>query len=809
MGNKSGKPRSASEAAEPAAAVRDEDAPPPLFAADAAGLGDAAISLRRCGVACVRVDDAAAALHRACFEVAKDGMDSCEEMVRDGDPLVLADSADSGHATGVHAAGWGSSYNQTREGFVFSDGATFGVPRDDPYAAARFEAHCRAMHDSALALARGVLAALERHLDVPTGWFEETFGPIADNSQWHVKRYRPERADVHARSIAGCTKASKSEQNDKTVLLPVHTDPSLVSIVLHDAPVSSHGAAGLEFLSQRGRGVWVEVPKHGHDVATVFVGSVLDRITRGAFPAARHRVAVRDPGSLGLSRVAATFFWRPAPNATLKMPPSRSLPDPGEYKQMLFSTWCKRVAKRYEAHKTPRPKGKKNGESGESGESGEKKKENVDPKEEETRRKNVRRERRRREMPRISRDPDARDERLALLGGPILGREKYLGGALGSDGKIYAIPGFARRVLRIDPNDGGVEYVGPEYPGEFKWLRSVTCPKSGAIYGLPCHADTVLKIVPGPEPIITEIGAGEIGVGLWKFHGGVLSPHDGCIYCIPQFAERVLKIDPATDSCELIGPAFPGRNKWYGGLMGTDGCIYGVPQNAESVLRIDPKGPNGAECTLHGKYPSGGWKWHGGTVGVDGAIYGIPAHANTILKIIPGNPPRMVEIGENLRTGRHRTDGKYKFLGGVLGKDGCVYFIPSDSDYVLQVDCETDEVREVGESLENERIVQNKWQNGFCGDDGVIWGIPLKGETVLTVRPPAVKGEGRVVVKTVGGPFRGLNKWEGGVMSANGKMYCMPLNHKRVLEIDPFVGGVRAITASMEGMAATAGMNHD
>ena len=325
MGNKSGKPRHASEEAEPAAAVRDEDAPPPLCAADSAGLGDAAISLRRCGVACVRVDDAAAALHRACFEVAKDGMDSCEEMVRDGDPLVLADSADSGHATGVHAAGWGSSYNQTREGFVFSDGATFGVPRDDPYAAARFEAHCRAMHDSALALARGVLAALERHLDVPTGWFEVTFGPIANNSQWHVKRYRPERADVHARSIAGRTKASKSEQNDKTVLLPVHTDPSLVSIVLHDAPVSSHGAAGLEFLSQRGRGVWVEVPKHGHDVATVFVGSVLDRITRGAFPAARHRVAVRDPGSLGLLRVAATFFWRPAPNAMLKMPPSRSL----------------------------------------------------------------------------------------------------------------------------------------------------------------------------------------------------------------------------------------------------------------------------------------------------------------------------------------------------------------------------------------------------------------------------------------------------------------------------------------------------
>ena len=356
--------------------------------------------------------------------------------------------------------------------------------------------------------------------------------------------------------------------------------------------------------------------------------------------------------------------------------------------------------------------------------------------------------------------------------------------------------------------------MGPEYPGEFKWLRSVTCPKSGAIYGLPCHANTVLKIVPGPTPLITEIGGECIGAigGDWKWHGGVLSPHDGCIYCIPQFAERVLKIDPATDSCELIGGPFPGRNKWYGGLMGTDGCIYGVPQNAEAVLRIDPA-TNGGECTLHGKYPLGGWKWHGGTVGVDGAIYGVPAHADTVLKITPGDPPTMVEIGSNLRTGKHRTDGKYKFLGGVLGKDGCVYFIPSDSDHVLQIDCETDEVREVGESLENERIVQNKWQNGFVGDDGTIWGIPLKGETVLTVKPPAVKGQGEVVVKTVGGPFRGLNKWEGGVMSADGRMYCMPLNHKRVLSIDPFAAGVgvaqTVVPSSREGIAATAGMNHD
>ena len=65
----------------------------------------------------------------------------------------------------------------------------------------------------------------------------------------------------------------------------------------------------------------------------------------------------------------------------------------------------------------------------------------------------------------------------------------------------------------------------------------------------------------------------------------------------------------------------------------------------------------------------------------------------------------------------------------------------------------------------------------------------------------------------MGGPFRGLNKWEGGVMSADGRMYCMPLNHKRVLAIDPFAGVVGVAQAvapsSREGMASTAGMNHD
>lgn len=54
--------------------------------------------------------------------------------------------------------------------------------------------------------------------------------------------------------------------------------------------------------------------------------------------------------------------------------------------------------------------------------------------------------------------------------------------------------------------------------------------------------------------------------------------------------------------------------------------------------------------------------------------------------MIPGPRPEIHTIGNALRSGSHRTDGKYKYLGGAVGVDGKVYFFPSDSDFVLQVD---------------------------------------------------------------------------------------------------------------------------
>jgi hypothetical protein len=241
-------------------------------------------------------------------------------------------------------------------------------------------------------------------------------------------------------------------------------------------------------------------------------------------------------------------------------------------------------------------------------------------------------------------------------------------------------------------------------------------------------------------------------------------------------------LDPITEQASFLadGP-FKGRNKFYGGLIGPkDGAIYGVNQNSTGVLRIDPTTQS---VTVHGSFPEGGHKWHGGTIGSDSCIYGIPSHSDCVLKIEPGDPPTITTIGSNLRTGAHRSDGKYKYLGGALGHDGNVYFFPSDADYVLQVNCKTGQVREVGPNLRDlEPIHHNKWQNGFTAGDSV-YGIPLKSGSILRIRPGDCGSSPEVT--TIGGPFPGLNKWEGGVMTKNGDMYCMPLNHSKVLRIRP------------------------
>ncbi|KAH8050197.1 hypothetical protein JL721_11458 [Aureococcus anophagefferens] len=321
-----------------------------------------------------------------------------------------------------------------------------------------------------------------------------------------------------------------------------------------------------------------------------------------------------------------------------------------------------------------------------------------------------------------------------FVGKRFPGADKYLGGVRSSSGAIYAIPGHAKRVLQIVGDD--VRLVGPAFEGKYKWLR--VAPATGAL------RDPLPRGARAAHRAAARRGRGPGGVARRAEAAGPLevaraADPRGRVYAIPQSAERVLRITPSdavdddgrreAPAVELVGPVLPGRWKFtaactrrrdHGVRARRDGRAAHRPRPAEAA--------DGAleDVSLIGDVPAGGWKWHGGCVTADGCVWGIPSNSASVLKIAPKSGVGGADVvatvtGPNnlpLRGGRHRTDDKYKYLGGVVAKDGRVYCIPSDADRVLRIDPATSEATYVGLDLshlaDGQSRGQNKWQNGYC-----------------------------------------------------------------------------------------------
>eukprot|EP00438_Fugacium_kawagutii_P029243 Skav229578 [mRNA] locus=scaffold568:832458:843886:+ [translate_table: standard] len=311
--------------------------------------------------------------------------------------------------------------------------------------------------------------------------------------------------------------------------------------------------------------------------------------------------------------------------------------------------------------------------------------------------------------------------------------------------------------------------VGGPFLGPFKWLRGAESPLDGCLlYCMPSNADTVLCIDPDKQQMNTIGGPLE---GDWKWH--VSSAKDGNIYGIPANATQVLKVDPRTKEVEVFGGPFEGRQK-YGGLKSTNGCIYGIPQNAKGVLKINPET---GECSVLGDLGHGGWKYHGGVVAGDGSlIYGIPCNSDSVLKIETWpkdtTTDTITQIGHGLKSGRHRDDDKYKYLGGGVAADGKVYFFPSDAERVCCVDPITDEVKLIGPIFMEG---MNKWQT-FCRRQTA--------EIMQQFCMVGGVGQPEMICQFLAAEEM-RDKFEGGVMGSDGCIYCIPLRAKDVVKIVP------------------------
>lgn len=339
-----------------------------------------AADLLRVGVATVNLSKANATNHGRYFSVIRHALHVLSSSDNDNDNIIHDNSlyipldADATHATGYHRVGGLSArYNAHREGFVVSNNQyeVFGQYHHDDDLSLALKDLSESMHR----MAHLTMCAMERQLELPEGYLEEALGPFPTSSQFHVKRYVLDAVVANTSTDDTMAGPSISSEHPPQILLPMHTDPSVISVVLHDVPGRNPGCMGLQYYchdhdhhhlrppfasvederttsTPRAVGEWREVPSHGHVVAVLFVGSVLSHMTGGTIVAAKHRVisSSTPPSS---SRIAATLFVRPQLDARLSILPSPQLPYvrcrplTATGTPPTFQEWISRVSKNY------------------------------------------------------------------------------------------------------------------------------------------------------------------------------------------------------------------------------------------------------------------------------------------------------------------------------------------------------------------------------------------------------------------------------------------------------------------------------
>lgn len=317
-------------------------------------------------------------------------------------------------------------------------------------------------------------------------------------------------------------------------------------------------------------------------------------------------------------------------------------------------------------------------------------------------------------------------------------------------------------------------------------------PRSDEFYDddiLAKHPEHFVDHRPKGGPYLKLLWCKEQMKGQTLYLGGEVGV-DGKIYCIPGHAPRILVINPMTDELSHIGPQELRSNgtkfKWLRGITVGD-VIYGLPCHASEVLRIhvptqsvtkipipyenfysDPKVAKSQREMI--------WKYHGGSICNDGCIYAIPQSSWHVLKIDPSTDTCSL-VGPTLA-------GKYKWYGGVESR-GAIYCVPQNSPHVLRIS--PDSITLHGDYGDG----GHKWHGAAKSDDGTIVCIPNNVDRALLIIPHETKIEptlieigDETVIQT--GRHRSDKKYKylGAMAGTNGRVYIFPSGSEYVLEVD-------------------------
>ena len=296
-----------------------------------------------------------------------------------------------------------------------------------------------------------------------------------------------------------------------------------------------------------------------------------------------------------------------------------------------------------------------------------------------------------------------------VLGGTT--GSKWYGGMLAPNGNIYCIPHVSSDILIINPSNNTTSYIRgitvANYPtivsDSQKWIGGALAP-NGKIYCSPYFAQSVLIIDTTNNTVnLTDI-SGIVNIpsnpgyyynrlvtrssNVESFGGAVLHPN-GKIYFIPAAARGLLQIDPTTntpDASSYIAPIsiIPNGQRfgYFGGCLGPDYNIYIAAWNANRILKInvttDISSQQFIDVSTNIPLTINGTRWQGIVCGQNGKIYGIPFGSSNSVIIDP-----VTTFANQTAISVSSDSGKYS--GGVLAPDGVIYCIPRNAPTIMSI----------------------------------------------------------------------------------------------------------------------------
>ena len=308
------------------------------------------------------------------------------------------------------------------------------------------------------------------------------------------------------------------------------------------------------------------------------------------------------------------------------------------------------------------------------------------------------------------------------LSGGLSSSQKWWGGVLAPNGKIYCVPYKSSNILIINTTNNTVSYItgitGANYPSlntynpstanTDKWIGGAIAP-NGKIYCAPYFARCSLIIDTNNDTVnltdIQQVDSSSYPKIIWRgltqnaeaFGGAALGP-DGNIYFLPSNAIGLLKVNPNNNSTDGSSYVFPPplnsftsdayRFKYFGSALGPDNNIYIAPwylSNAPAAqryfLKIDvTKDVSNQQFTIvTPKIDASSASYHGVVCSLNGNLYAIPNNATNIAII---NPITSTADNTTLTTLNGVSSG---YSGGVLGPDGIIYCIPRNAPTIMTI----------------------------------------------------------------------------------------------------------------------------